>query len=117
MAAGVAHVVLFRPCAALTLDERTALVASFTRALREIPEIRRTRVGKRVTHGRPYEQLMRENYEYAVVLEFDDVRSLEAYLQHPAHEELGQRFFASFEAALMYDYELSEGEAGLAALL
>jgi hypothetical protein len=109
----VAHVVLFRPRADLGIDERAALVASFARALREIPGIRRTRVGRRVTHGRPYEQLMQENYEYAAVLEFDDVRALEAYLQHPAHEELGKRFFASFEAALIYDYEMNETGAAL----
>lgn len=113
----VVHVVLFRPRADLSTDERTALVASFTHALREIPGIRRTRVGRRVTHGRPYEELMQENYEYAAVLEFDDVRALRAYLQHPAHEALGQRFFASSEAALIYDYEMSEAAAGLASLL
>ncbi len=104
----VAHVVLFRPRADLGAEERAALVASFSRALREIPGIRRTQVGRRVMHGRPYEQLMKENYEYAAVLEFDDLRALKAYLQHPAHEDLGQRFFASFEAALIYDYEMSD---------
>jgi hypothetical protein len=59
---------------------------------------------------------MTMNYEFAAVLEFDDVSALKAYLQHPAHEELGERFFASFDAALMYDYEMREGEEGLAAL-
>jgi hypothetical protein len=113
----VAHVVLFRPRAGLTRSERTALVDAFARALGEIPGIRRARVGKRVTHGRGYEQLMREDYEFAAVLEFDDVAALTSYLQHPAHEALGERFFASFDAALIYDYELTDGTQGLAALL
>jgi Stress responsive A/B Barrel Domain len=113
----VAHIVLFRPRAGLTPDERTALVNAFSRALGEIPGIRRATVGKRVTHGRPYEQLMQENYEFAAVLEFDDLDALKAYLQHPAHEALGERFFASFDAALIYDYEMTEGTQGFAKLV
>ena len=113
----IAHVVLFRPRQHLTASERTALVQAFARALRDIPSIRRSRIGTRVTHGRRYEQLMRENYEYAAVLEFDDMAGLKAYLEHPAHEALAERFFESLDVALMYDYEMSEGEAGLASLL
>ena len=62
-------------------------------------------------HGRPYEQLMRVNYEYAAVLEFDDVEGLKAYLNHPAHEVLGTMFFESFQEALMYDFELDSFES------
>jgi hypothetical protein len=104
----VAHLVLFRPRATLGEVDRAALSASFARALAEIPGVRRARVGRRVTHGRPYERLMAEHYEYAAVLEFDDVAGLKRYLEHPAHEELGARFFASFEVALIYDYEMRD---------
>jgi hypothetical protein len=112
----VAHVVLFRPRAGLTRDERAALGEAFFRALRDIPGIRRASIGKRVIHGRPYENLMNEDYEFAVVLEFDDLGGLTQYLQHPAHADLGRRFSASFEAALIYDYEMSDGVSGLAGL-
>jgi hypothetical protein len=112
----IVHVVLFRPKATLTADERTALVDAFSRALQEIPGIRRATVGRRITHGRAYEQLMSEDYEFAALLEFEDVRALKAYLEHPTHNELGERFFATFDAALMYDYEVAEGLEGLAAL-
>jgi hypothetical protein len=112
----IAHLVLFRPRAALTTDERAALVAAFAHALGAIPEIRRARIGRRVRHGRGYEQLMQDNYEFAAVLEFDDRDALHRYLQHPAHEALGERFFASFESALIYDYEMGDGADGLAAL-
>ena len=111
----LSHIVLFRPKPRLSADERGLLVAAFARALRDIPSIRRSRVGRRVTHGRGYEQLMREDYGYIAVLEFDDMAGLKAYLEHPAHEELAERFFSAFEAALMYDYEVIDG--GLAALL
>jgi hypothetical protein len=105
----LAHVVLFRPRADLTETEQNDLVASLAKALEEIPSIRRARIGRRVTHGRPYEQLMRADYSYLALLEFDDVAGLQAYLNHPAHEQLATRFFAAFEEALMYDYALEEG--------
>jgi hypothetical protein len=104
----IAHVVLFRPRANLSAREREELVHAFSTALNEIPTLRRSRVGRRVTHGRPYEQLMREHYEYAAVLEFDDVSGLKTYLEHPAHEKLGEMFFASCDAVLVYDFDLEE---------
>ncbi len=109
----IAHVVLFKPRSDLPAEERDALIGSFERALREIPFITRARVGARVTHGRPYEALMRVDYQYAAVLEFDGLPSLKAYLEHPAHAELAARFFTAFEQALMYDFELTEHPSAL----
>ena len=113
----IAHVVLFKPKAGLDAAGRQRLASAFEEALRAIPSIRRARIGRRVTHGRPYEQLMTVDYEYAAILEFDDVAGLKTYLANPAHDALGARFFDSFEAALMYDYEMGEGAAGIAGLL
>jgi len=70
-----------------------------------------------VTHGRPYEQIMRVNYEFAALLEFDDLAGLQAYLEHPAHEALATRFFNAIDETLVYDFELEEGEEGLKNLL
>jgi hypothetical protein len=111
------HLVLFRPRADLTNDQRAALASSFELALSAIPAIRRARVGRRVTIGRAYEQLMRSDYPYAAVIEFDDATALRAYLDHPAHQQLAALFFESFDDALIYDFELEEGTAALAALL
>jgi hypothetical protein len=107
----IAHVVLFKPRADLSPDARRQLAASFEAALKQIPSIRRARVGKRLLHGRGYEALMTVDYEYAAVIEFDDEAGLKAYLEHPAHEQLGSQFFEMFEQALMYDFELTEGTA------
>jgi hypothetical protein len=112
----IAHVVMFRPRPEVSEAERAALADAFREALREIPSIRRARIGRRVTHGRAYESLMRADYPYAAVLEFDDLAALEAYLEHPAHDALASRFFATFEEALMYDFDLSEGVEGVADL-
>ena len=113
----IAHVVLFRPKPELSDEERRALVAAFETTLREIPSIRHARVGRRITHGGGYEQLMRVDYDYAAIIEFDDAAGLRTYLEHPAHEQLGQRFFMTFEEALMYDFELVDSAGGLGALL
>jgi hypothetical protein len=107
----IAHVVLFKPRADLSADARRRLADSFETALKQIPSIRRARVGKRVTHGRGYEALMTVDYQYAAVLEFDDGDGLKAYLEHPAHQQLGAQFFEAFEQALMYDFDLRDGNA------
>lgn len=107
----IVHVVLFRPKADLTPDERAALVAFLTDAARDIPAVRRFRLGRRIRHGREgYEQAMREDYEYALLAEFDDLDSLTRYLAHPAHAALGRHFTQSADAALAYDYEIVELE-------
>jgi len=112
----IAHVVLFRPRATLTEVERARLADAFSTALREIPFIRRARIGERVTHGRPYEALMTTHYSHAAILEFDDVAGLRGYLEHPAHEALGRVFFEAFEEALMYDFSLAEGAEAVSSL-
>jgi hypothetical protein len=111
------HVVLFRPRPALSADARRGLAKAFADAIEGIGSIKRARIGRRRTHGRPYEQLMRENYTHAAVLEFDDLEGLKAYLAHPAHAELGSRFFECFEQALMYDFDVRDGHEGLNALI
>jgi stress responsive alpha/beta barrel protein len=103
------HIVLFRPRPTLTETERASFINAFKTALRDIPSIRVARVGERVTHGRGYEQLMREDFSYAAVLEFDDVAALRAYLEHPAHDSLGAQLLAHSEATLIYDYLAEPG--------
>src|SRR5918993_5344557 len=105
----IAHLVLFKPRGDLSADGRRQLAASFETALEQIPSIRRARVGRRITHGRAYEAMMTVDYQFAAVLEFDDEAGLKAYLEHPAHGQLGSQFFEAFEQALMYDFALTEG--------
>jgi Stress responsive A/B Barrel Domain len=113
----IAHIVLFRPRPDLSVSERESLAETFATALREIPTIRHAWVGRRFTHGRGYEHLMRVDYEYAAIIEFDDAGGLLGYLEHPAHQQLGERFFSAFADALMYDFELQEGKGGIEALV
>jgi hypothetical protein len=109
----IAHVVLYRLKPGVSDDARDAVAEAFSQAVREIPSIRRARVGSRVTVGRAYEQLMTADYPFAAVLEFDDITALRTYLDHPIHEQLTQRFFACIEHALMYDFDLWETDEGI----
>jgi hypothetical protein len=111
------HVILFRPKPDLGKEARRGLAAAFADAIDEIGSIKKARLGRRRTHGRPYEQLMREDYTHIALLEFEDLAGLKTYLEHPAHAELGSRFFECFEQALMYDFEVRDGHAGLSALI
>jgi len=101
----IAHIVLFRPRATLTADERQALVNALRAAVEGISEIQRATIGKRILLNRPgYETHMAEHYEYSAILEFDSEADLRAYLDHPSHNDLGTLLFTSAEAVLAYDF-------------
>ncbi len=104
----IAHLVLFRPRPDLRPADREALAAAIERALAEIPSIVRFRVGRRVRHGAGYEGAMAEDLQFAAMIEFDDLAGLQAYLAHPAHQDLGARFTASMASGVIFDYELVE---------
>lgn len=102
----IAHIVLLQPRPDLTEAQRLDALATLERAAAEVPEIRRVRVGRRVKHGLPgYEQQMSQNFEFALIIEVDDVEALKRYLRAPAHAALGQLFYTATSAALAYDYE------------
>jgi len=113
----LSHIVLFTPRADIAHGDRQRLTDALSRALSAIPSIRRCRIGRRVTYGFSYEQRMRDDYDYAAILDFDDADGLKEYLEHPAHEELSRQFYATVETNLVYDYELLEGTDGIADLL
>lgn len=101
----IAHVVLLQPRPDLTDAERADAFARLSRVAAGVPEIRTLRLGRRIKHGLPgYEQLMQQDFEYALVVEVDDVEALKRYLQAPAHAALGDVFYRATSAALAYDY-------------
>ena len=102
----ITHVVFLRPKASLSDDERRALIASLEHAVSGIPTIKRATIGKRVLLNRPgYETQMAEHYEYSAILEFANEADLRAYLDHPAHVDLGRLLFTAADAVLAYDFE------------
>jgi hypothetical protein len=109
----IVHVVLFRLKPHLADATRAGLAEALSRATREIATIRRARIGARLTIGRAYEHLMATDYSFAAILEFDDREGLQAYLDHDVHNELAQRFYASVDQALTYDFELWDTNEGI----
>jgi hypothetical protein len=101
----ISHIVLFRPRATLSVNERRALVSALRGAVEGIAAIKRATIGKRLLLGRPgYETQMAEHYEYSAILEFDSEADLRAYLDHHAHNNLGRLLFTAAEAVLAYDF-------------
>lgn len=101
----IAHIVLFRPKSSVSDADRRAMFDALGAAATGIPSVRRFYVGARVKHGRPYEHLMTADYPFAAVIEFDDLAGLQAYLNHPQHDRLGNLFYEFLESALVYDYD------------
>ena len=102
----ISHLVLFRPRTDLSTSDRRSLIAAFTRAVREIPNVRGVRVGRRVRHGAGYEQTSPDLADVLIAIDFDDVAGLQAYLRHPAHDELGARFNQAMASGVVYDFEV-----------
>jgi hypothetical protein len=50
--------------------------------------------------------MMQQDFEFALIVEVEDVEALKRYLAAPAHAALGQLFHRATSAALAYDYEL-----------
>ena len=104
----IAHIVLLQPRPDLTEDERRAALATLERAAADLPDVRSLRLGRRVKHGLPgYEQMMTQDYEFALIIEVDDLPALTRYLTAPAHRALGELFSTATAAALAYDYEMA----------
>jgi hypothetical protein len=108
----IAHIVLLQPKPDLTEAQRQEALQTIRRSAAGIPEIRRFQFGRRIKHGLPgYEQLMPQDFEFALIIEVDDVDALKRYLQAPAHVALGHLFYTATAAALAYDYELTQSSA------
>ncbi len=104
----VIHVVLFRPRPDISVEERDRLFESMRVAAREIPEVRGFRVGKHLDPAPRYRLGGFPSYPWSAVLEFDDEAGLQAYLTHPLHRQLGERFNGAAESALIYDYKVTD---------
>jgi len=100
------HLVLMKPRPDLPAADRAALVDAFERAVRDIPTVRNVRVGRRIVHGAGYEAVAPDLAEYVAAIDFDDVAGLQAYLRHPAHDDLGVRFGQALSSAVVFDFEV-----------
>ena len=103
----ITHVVLFKPHESLSDERKRSILEAVVTTVGQCPTVRSCRIGRRVLHGRPgYEQAMREDYQFALLIDFDDLDGLVAYLAHPGHAKLGGFFAHAASASLAYDYEV-----------
>ena len=101
----ITHVVLFAPQTAFSSDQEQGVLEGIHAVVRACPAVKACRIGRRVRHGLPgYEQAMATDYAFALMLDFEDVEGLRAYLRHPLHEAVGAVFTSAAEASLAYDY-------------
>jgi hypothetical protein len=99
----ILHTVLFQPKSDVTAESRRLFVDALRRASREIPEVRRARVGRFTDVGASYQRLGDPPYEYVAVIEFDSVDDLRTYLEHPLHQELGRQFWLACDKTIIHD--------------
>ncbi len=102
----IVHLVLFSPRPDLAETERADVRDTLQRALQEIPSIRSYKVGRRLRLGTAYDRAAAIDFEFLVAIEVDDERSLSDYLEHPAHQKLGQLFYETSAHALASDFRL-----------
>ncbi|PYR58345.1 MAG: hypothetical protein DMF85_10895, partial [Acidobacteria bacterium] len=58
----IAHIVLLKPRAEFTAEDRRRAIDAMSQASAAIPDVRRFRIGRRIRHGLPgYERQMRED--------------------------------------------------------
>lgn len=108
----IAHIVLLQPKPDLTEEQRAMALSAIESAARNLPDVRRFRLGRRIKHGLPgYERMMTTDYEIALIIEVDDEAALKRYLAAPAHGAIGDLFTTATAAALAYDYEMVEFQA------
>ena len=112
----ISHIVLMKPRADLADADRHAFVDAFERAVRDIDLVRAVHVGRRVRHGAGYEATS-PDVDFVAVINFDDLAGLQAYLRHPAHQELGARFGQAMQLAMVYDCDVTEGVEDLTRLM
>ncbi len=101
----ISHIVLMKPRPDLAAAARTGFLEAFTRAVREIDTVRAVHIGRRLRHGAGYEATS-PDVDIVAAINFDDLAGLQAYLRHPAHQELGARFGQTMSVAMVYDCEV-----------
>jgi Stress responsive A/B Barrel Domain len=104
----IVHVVLFRPRPDVGDAERESLFEAMRVAAREIPSVRGFRIGQHIEQPVPYVMSGFPSFPWVALLEFGDEAGLRAYLSHPLHVALGQRFNTAAEAAMIYDYTIAD---------
>ncbi len=91
---------MFRWTAGATEEQKQQVATELRRLPALLPVLRAYQVG-------PDLGLAEQNFEFAVVADFDDVEGWQAYRDHPAHRDVITRFIqpiAAQRAAVQYEF-------------
>ena len=79
------------------------------KTLRSSPHVSRCTVGRSMHVDPGYDRSLGDaTYQYAAVLEFSSEQGLIAYLNEPAHADLGRAFWATCERTVVCEVRATE---------
>jgi hypothetical protein len=103
----IVHVVLLKLKEEITADEVLSFARLLTEACRSMPVVTAAWVGPRVTVDPGYDRSFGDTtYDFAAILQFANRDDLLSYLRHPAHSDVGGRFWEICQATTVFEGEL-----------
>ncbi len=102
------HMVLFSLKPEVETNERDVLFEQIEK-LSDIGSVRRLAIGSLLDPKDPaYRDHMSRDYEYALLIEFDDEEGLYAYQKEPYHVEVGKEIRRHVNAITVMDFTTSD---------
>lgn len=92
----VTHVVLIQPKATASLGQIQAVIEQAQDLQNSIPGIQTVRAGKNVGHHQG-------GYTYGIIMQFESMERLEAYLPHPAHLAVAKELLQICDSLIEFD--------------
>jgi len=99
--ASFVHTVIFHLKTDAPANETDSVIADTQKLLARIPSVREIRA------GRPAEKASDravKDYQVGLLVLFDDVEGLHAYIDHPLHKEFVANHEKNFEKVVVYDF-------------
>lgn len=101
-AAPYVHTVIFHLKKDAPQDAATSAIADCHALLTKIPTVRELRVGRPAEKSTP--DVSVKDYQFGLVVLFDDYDGLDKYLVHPKHVEFVNKHLKNVEKVLVYDF-------------
>jgi hypothetical protein len=101
----ISHIVLFEPKPDLAESDVRDFAQHLKDTMTAVPSVRRSMVGRKVAIHTGDRSFGDATYSFSAVVEFDDSKGLNEYLQHPKHVELGRLFWLHCARTVVLEVE------------